>query len=208
MEQVQRFCDRAMLLDRGRLVAVGEPRSVARQYTQLNFATPSERESIVAAPTRQGREGDVVVVVDAWAQSMAAGRTTMLEPGEASGAAMRVRFREPVSEPVFEFTLTDEHQRRVFAVSTRRKGLATGTHQAGDEIDVAVGFANHLAAGRYWISVRVADALDGELLAFREDIYSFVVNGAGAGGGVLDLPHHFEITPAPSMQQASARDEH
>ena len=43
MEQVQRFCDRAMLLDRGRVVAIGEPRSVARQYTQLNFATPAER---------------------------------------------------------------------------------------------------------------------------------------------------------------------
>ena len=204
MEQVQRFCDRAMLLDRGRLVAVGEPRSVARQYTQLNFATPSERESIVAGPARHDGDGrgDAVFIVDAWAQSMAAGRTTLLEPGEASGVAMRVRFGEPVDEPVFSFSLTDEHQRRVFAMSTQRKAHATGSHAAGDEIDVAVGFPNHLAAGRYWISVNVARATDGELLAFREDIYSFVVNGAGAGGGVVDLPHAFQITPAPSMRQA------
>ncbi len=50
--------------------------------------------------------------------------------------------------------------------------------------------------------MNVARAGDGELLAFREDIYSFVVNGARAGGGVVDLPHGFQITPAPSMQQA------
>ena len=57
MEQVQRFCDRALLLDRGRLVAIGDSRSVGRQYTQLNFATPSEREAIVAARSaRRGRD--------------------------------------------------------------------------------------------------------------------------------------------------------
>jgi hypothetical protein len=55
--------------------------------------------------------------------------------------------------------------------------------------------------------VSVAQAGGGELLAFREDIYSFVVNGAPAGGGVVDLPHAFQITPAPSMQQLSARDD-
>jgi hypothetical protein len=202
MEQVQRFCDRAMLLDRGRVVAIGESRSVARQYTQLNFATASERESLVTTSRRTAEDG-AVVIVDAWAQSMAAGRTTLLEPGEASGVAMRVRFGAAVGEPVFTFTLTDEHQRRVFVMSTDRKAHPTGDHAAGDEIDVAVGFRNHLAPGRYWISVQVAPAGGAQLLAFREDVYSFVVKGTGAGGGVVDLPHEFQITPAPAMQQAA-----
>ena len=202
MEQVQRFCDRALLLDRGRLVAIGEPRGVARQYTQLNFATPSERESLVAPGARSSGDTDSVVIVDAWAQSIDAGRTTLLEPGEPSGVAMRLRFGVAVQDPVFSFSLTDEHQRRVFAMSTRRQGVETGSQAAGDEIDVACGFRNHLAPGRYWISAEVADA-EGDLLAFREDVYSFVVNGAGAGGGVVDLPHAFEITPAPSAQETA-----
>ena len=96
MEQVQRFCDRALLLDRGRLVAIGDSRSVGRQYTQLNFATPSEREAIVAARLRDAGDTDAVVIVDAWAQSKSDGRTTLLELGEASGVAMRVRFAAAV----------------------------------------------------------------------------------------------------------------
>ncbi len=203
MEQVQRFCDRALLLDRGRLVAIGDSRSVGRQYTQLNFATPNEREAIVAARLRGSGDSDAVVIIDAWAQSMATGRTTLLEPGEASGVAMRVRFATAAAQPVFSFTLTDEHQRLVFALSTGRKGHPTGTHRAGDEIDVAVGFPNHLAPGRYWISAQVAEAGGVPILALREDAYSFVVDGAGAGGGTVDLPHEFQITPAPAMQQAS-----
>src|SRR6202012_4526349 len=36
MGAVERFCDRAMLLERGRVVDVGEPSSIARQYNQHN----------------------------------------------------------------------------------------------------------------------------------------------------------------------------
>jgi hypothetical protein len=91
----------------------------------------------------------------------------------------------------------------VFVLSSDRKSYATGDHAAGDELDVAAGFPNHLAPGRYWISAQVAEPGGGELLAFREDVYSFVVTGAAAGGGTLDLPHNFEFTPAPSMQEAA-----
>ncbi|HEV2786104.1 MAG TPA: ABC transporter ATP-binding protein [Solirubrobacteraceae bacterium] len=203
MEQVQRFCDRAMLLDRGRVVAIGDSRSVARQYTQLNFATPSERETIVRAAGARGLADGPATIVDAWAQSKATGRTTLLEPGEASGVAMRVRFARAVSEPVFVFTIVDEHGRTALVLSSDRKPHATGDHAAGDEIDVAAGFPNHLAAGRYWISAQVLQPGGGELLAFREDVYSFVVGGAGAGGGVMDLQHIFEVMPAPSMQEAA-----
>jgi ABC-type polysaccharide/polyol phosphate transport system ATPase subunit/ABC-type polysaccharide/polyol phosphate export permease len=36
MSAVERFCDRALLLDRGRVVDVGEPAAIARSYRRLN----------------------------------------------------------------------------------------------------------------------------------------------------------------------------
>src|SRR5271154_4598491 len=39
MGSVERFCDRAMLLDGGRVVEIGEPVSVARHYNQISFAS-------------------------------------------------------------------------------------------------------------------------------------------------------------------------
>jgi ABC-type polysaccharide/polyol phosphate transport system ATPase subunit len=207
MEQVQRFCDRAMLLDRGRVVAVDHSRSVARQYTQLNFAAPAERESLVRAATLAADGADAVYIVDGWAQTEAAGRTTVLEPAEASGMATRVHFVRAVDDPVFVFTISDEHQRRIMSMSTERQGVVTGHHAAGDEIDVAVGFTNHLAPGRYWLSVHVSEPGGGDLLAFREDVYSFVVSGTSWGSVALDLPHGFLLTPAPTVGEAVS-DEH
>src|SRR5918997_1922093 len=37
MTAVERFCDRALLLERGRLQLVGEPHAIARAYNELNF---------------------------------------------------------------------------------------------------------------------------------------------------------------------------
>jgi ABC-type polysaccharide/polyol phosphate transport system ATPase subunit len=37
MSSVERFCDRAMLLDKGRMIQLGEPAVIARAYNELNF---------------------------------------------------------------------------------------------------------------------------------------------------------------------------
>ena len=199
MPQVQRFCDRAMLLDRGRVVLIGEPRGVARQYTQLNFASPSERESIVRAHAPSTLEPDGVTILEAWAQNLL-GPTTLFEPGERSGVVMRVRFLHAAREPVFVFTIEDERGGRL-VMSSERQSHATGEHPAGAEIDIAATFRNHLPPGRYWVSATVAEPDGGRVLASREIGHSFVVTGSGATGGTMDLPHDFSLTAAPPTQQ-------
>ena len=37
MTAVERFCDRAMLLERGRILELGDPHAVARAYNEINF---------------------------------------------------------------------------------------------------------------------------------------------------------------------------
>src|SRR3954463_3293747 len=99
MDQVQRFCDRALLLDRGRMVAVGDPASVAAKYLQVNFTTGGERAAEDGQAIMGAGEGDgSAVVVDAWFQD-AAGRTTTVEQAKPCALIMTVRFREAISEP-------------------------------------------------------------------------------------------------------------
>src|ERR1700689_5909002 len=37
MSAIERFCDRAMLLDKGKMIAIGDPGAIARRYNELNF---------------------------------------------------------------------------------------------------------------------------------------------------------------------------
>src|SRR5918912_3497402 len=94
MTQVQRFCDRALLLEGGRAVAVGGSATVAARYLQLNFAktpTPEDVQAIMGA----GRGDGSAVVLDAWFQDGPGARTDVLQQGLPCGLCMRVRFEAP-----------------------------------------------------------------------------------------------------------------
>ena len=43
MDAVERFCDRAMLLEQGRVVDIGEPESIVEQYEEVNRSSSQQR---------------------------------------------------------------------------------------------------------------------------------------------------------------------
>jgi ABC-type polysaccharide/polyol phosphate transport system ATPase subunit len=191
MAQVRRFCDRAMLLDRGDLLAIGEPHDVARQYNQVNFAVTGGDAELVVDPTGEG--DGAAVIVDAWAQDPN-GRSDAVERGVNVNLCMRVRFREPVEEPVFGLVLSDEARRRVFVASTGAAGTSTGSYDTGEDVDVVVALDNWFAPGRYHLEAVVTHAGPAQrLIARREEAATFVVTGAATAGGIVDPPHSFHL---------------
>ena len=75
MGAVERFCDRAMLLERGHVVEIGEPRPVSMHYLQLNFSRDARAAEEAAAsgdPTPRG--GGRGRVGPAWPQRRRAAR--------------------------------------------------------------------------------------------------------------------------------------
>jgi ABC-type polysaccharide/polyol phosphate transport system ATPase subunit len=193
MDQAQRFCDRAMLLDRGRQIAMGDPVSVAARYLQINFASGAPDEDVEAILGAGEGDGSAVLV-DVWFQDAGGRRTTMLEQGRPCGVCMRVRFHETVAEPVFGFVLSDEQDRHVFAVTTEWDERPTGSYLPGEVVDVAVSFDNWFAPGRYYAAPRVLRPGPGRrAMAELGRGASVMIAGSRAGGGIVDIPHGFHL---------------
>ena len=194
MNQVRRYCDRALLLDRGSVVAIGDAQTVSRRYSQVNFPPQSPR-SIVTPVVRDGQDYVRAFIVEAWAQDLG-GRTTTLEAGTSVAMCMRIEFHERVDRAAFEFMISDERHRPVFAATDEwTVGSTAATEQ---RLDVALAFDNWLAPGRYFLSPRVSyPGGVGRTMASCEDACSFVVSGPTAGPGVVDIPHSFHVNPSP-----------
>jgi ABC-type polysaccharide/polyol phosphate transport system ATPase subunit len=205
MDQVQRFCTRAMLLERGRMVELGEAATVARRYLRLNFAGHVEPQDVSSVLT--GGDGDGgAEIVDTWFQTDDGMRTDMLEQGRPCALCTRVAFRRPAIEPVFGFSLADDQHRRVFAVTTEWDETSLGSFDTGEEVVVAVSLDNWFAPGRYFLSPRIAHPGAGhQLIAHREDAASVVVTGSRTGGGLVDIPHRFHVRPVPAVGPGAAR---
>jgi ABC-type polysaccharide/polyol phosphate transport system ATPase subunit len=191
MASVERFCDRAMLLDRGRVIDIAEPTSVARQYNRLNFALLREQHGEL--PSEAGAEPQVAQVLNAWFESPRGTLTTSAAQGEVCDVRMDVQFMKDVEDPIFSVSLQSEAGHYLFVASTDSSKVETGRFRAGSTAAVRLSFENHLAPGRYHLFATVARA------GFGADVFdahissSLIVIPVQAGGGLADLPHQFEI---------------
>ena len=191
MASVERFCDRAMLLDRGRVVDIADPASIARQYNQLNFALLRQQQGEL--PSEAAARPQVAQVLNAWFESPRGNLTTSAAQGEACDVRMDVQFIEDVEDPIFSVSLQSEAGHYLFVASTDTSRVETGRFGAGSTAAVRLSFENHLAPGRYRLFATVARAGLGADVFDAHISSSLIVIPIRAGGGMTDLPHDFQI---------------
>jgi ABC-type polysaccharide/polyol phosphate transport system ATPase subunit len=192
MSAVERFCDRAMLMDHGRMLALGDPHEIALAYNELNFG----RLVSTAPGGDEHRHGDQASaeIRDAWFEDDAGDRITAIPQGQSCVMAMDVRFHTPMDEPIFAFHLRNEPRHTVFATSTAWRQAATGRFAAGETARVRVRFDNWLAPNRYTVSPSVARAGTGDdVVDLREDLAALSVHATRVTGGIADVPHEISV---------------
>jgi energy-coupling factor transporter ATP-binding protein EcfA2 len=185
MSAVERFCDRAMLIEHGGIVSIDAPDVIARAYNQLNFGR-------IAAPGEAPAPSGVGRVLDAWFEDPAGERASELEQDEALTMCADVEFHGDADDPHFSFHLRNEARHIVFATGSAVKLGHSGRYAAGDRVQVRATLQNWFAPGHYAVSVTVATPA-GEVLDVREDIAALVVRGSRHFGGVMEIPHGFEL---------------
>lgn len=192
MSAVERFCDRAMLLEKGNVVDLGDPVDVARQYNELNFGRP---ELVAAEDTLVGDSGTRggVSVQRAWFEDQYGQQVITQESGTQVRACAEIRFERDVENPIFHAILRNEANAIIVHLDTGWRHGLTGTFHAGDTIKVVFQFENELAPSRYALSTIVSEQDRAEIVAVHE-IASLMIHSTVLSGGVIDPPHQIEIT--------------
>jgi ABC-type polysaccharide/polyol phosphate transport system ATPase subunit len=180
-----RFCDRAMLLERGRIEVIGAPDMVGARYMQRNF----EREQgLVEEPDESDRVGDrSAEILEAWFEQDGQ-RTTVLRQGEDCTFRMRMRFNAALQDPICAFLLEDERQHPLFAISNEDAGTITGAHSPGDDALFAVTFRNVFAPGRLYATPWMLHDGGAPIIDRRPRLANAVVTAIHRSGGLVDLP--------------------
>jgi ABC-type polysaccharide/polyol phosphate transport system ATPase subunit len=186
MGSVRRFCDRAMLLERGEMLAIGDPDAVSRRYGELNFGVVGEALGGVAAGQPRVR------IHDAWCEDDVGERIVSLAQGERCTVGLEVEFVDPVENPVFEVVFRNDVMHTIFVPRTDASG-PTGSFAAGEKTTVRLGFPNWLAPSRYSLTPGVLSADKRVVLERRPDYTALLVNATRETGGVTDLPVDVEF---------------
>jgi ABC-type polysaccharide/polyol phosphate transport system ATPase subunit len=192
MGAIERFCDRAMLLEHGRLIDVGEPESIARQYNDLNFKR-ARREQVQAGAAATP-VASVAKIVSANFQTEDGTPVVSMPQGEPCTVRMTVSFESDAQNPVFAISLRNELGVTAFAAHTEQLYGESGSFRAGQLATIRLRFDNWLAPARYDLVASVtADGPAAEIYDKRDDLSSLIVYASETAGGIVDLPHTFEV---------------
>jgi ABC-type polysaccharide/polyol phosphate transport system ATPase subunit len=189
MGAVERFCDRAMLLERGKIINIGEPTAIARDYNELNFG------QLVHTHPEGGRDGERAAceIEAAWFEH-AGERVTAIAQGQPLTIVIQARFHEALEDPVFAAVLRNEVGHAIFSCSTEWVGGPTGRFAAGEVATVRIDLDVWFATSHYKLTPSVALASAGaRAVDMREDLVTLFVHTTHWTGGVVDVPHTIGI---------------
>jgi ABC-type polysaccharide/polyol phosphate transport system ATPase subunit len=193
MGMVERFCHRAMLLEQGEMVTIGKPVEIARKYLEINFEQ-ARREGgehvIGSSPTGDGSAD----IEEVWIEDAQGERIDAAPHGDELRLCARIRFSVATENPVMAVVIVNEQGHNVTAASTLHALPDTGTFAAGDVASFRADFVNHLAPGRYDLSMVVSRQGTGfDVMHRLERAATIVVHHATATGGLVDFPFSFAV---------------
>jgi ABC-type polysaccharide/polyol phosphate transport system ATPase subunit len=189
MSALRRFCHRAVLLEKGSMVDIGEPKDVADQYLEINFG----RDPKALTRGEHAGTGDARVI-EVWVENEQEQRVQVVPQGQRMTLRVLVDFMVPVEDPQCSVYVHNEDQEAVLVASTWVQHERSGSFAAGDEVLFSFSFDNVLAPGRYSPVINLAHRGSGlDVIDRFERGFSFLVSADLAQGGVIDLPTEVTI---------------
>jgi ABC-type polysaccharide/polyol phosphate transport system ATPase subunit len=206
MSAVTRFCHRAMLLERGEMVTIGDPTDVADRYLELAFGREVDYDDYEVATPRMG--DGTARVSEVWLGDDRAEKRAVAPQSEPLTLNVLVRFNEFVRDPAVNVTLFNEQRQPVVVATTTDDDDQTGGFQDGELAVFSFSMHNMLAPGRYHPMVTITRRGEGldVIDRFTRDM-SFVVTGLSASGGMVEIPvqtavDRWGVLPAEYVQPA------
>jgi ABC-type polysaccharide/polyol phosphate transport system ATPase subunit len=171
MSAVQRFCDRALLLEHGVPVALGDPEHVGNRYLELNFS-PQARAAAQAAADGDGEHAGPTLGADATAAPAPAEDRTIAEVAEAVDAP--ARYGDGSAE-IVEAWFEDEHGDPAQVLQSGRPCAFAARVRFTDAVDDPLfgvvlrnsRRVNVLGATNLWTNEHAGHYRDGDELVFR-----------------------------------------
>jgi ABC-type polysaccharide/polyol phosphate transport system ATPase subunit len=197
MGSVEEYCHRAMLIDDGKVVHVGDPGEVGRHYLQLNFerGSPEDHAQVAEQP------GDEVALREIWLEDEGGERITNVEHGSCFRLCAELESLSEMEGLSVGFSIANADGLTVadIGVVPRRDGELAPLERGG-RLAVRVEIENLLLAGRYFVHLGVNRANAAGVALYLNSALDFAVFGGAPQAGVVTLPHEVEATvesPAP-----------
>jgi len=158
---IQSICDRAILLDSGRVIKEGEPEEVMDFYNAL--IAVRENSTVVQKKTENGRVQTTsgtheAVVVEILLLNESGIAVEMVNVGETVTLCIKVQTNAPVPRLVLGYLIKDRLGQPMYGTNTHHTNIPLNDMQAGDSAEYRFTFPVNLGPGDYSIATALTDS--------------------------------------------------
>ncbi|MGZ5799661.1 MAG: ABC transporter ATP-binding protein [Burkholderiaceae bacterium] len=158
---IQSICDRAILLDGGRLVKEGAPEEVMDFYNAL--IAERENSTVTQAIAEDGRVQTTsgtgeASVVDIALLDERGERVEMVDVGAVVTLRAKVQTNVLVPRLVLGYMIKDKLGQHIYGTNTHHLGMPLYDMQAGDLVEYSFTFPANLGAGSYSVAVALTSS--------------------------------------------------
>ena len=217
---VRALCNRAILLNAGRVVIDGKPGDVLNRYQKVIMAREEAYDAEVGGypptgsaiaeslpPLRYSyRHGDESAEILGVELMDASGRPVeIVQTGEALRLRMVTRFNRDVDEPVIGFLIRNRHGIHAYGTNTKELQLKLGALKAGEGLEINFAFDCWLGVDQYSIGFAI-HSRDGQAYDWIDGAIFFRVTSMTLTEGVANLNASVTVRRS-ALNQQSVRSE-
>ena len=181
INSVNNLCERAILLERGEILAMDDPKVCGNIYQQKVFGEK------VKAEIKSYGTGDASFE-DIWIQTIDGERVENIECGRPFEFCYRIKFHQIADNPVFGLRVTNVHGVLLTSTNTEMQGYRkTGAHQIDDEVVVKWRLNLPVSPGHLFFSAGCSYAEKDQFLCRKLDILRVPVFGQFRNAGLMDV---------------------
>ena len=163
LSSIQKYCDRAILLDKGSKIGEGKPSEIIDMYKRamvgmLEDEAEEEKEQDKAQPIPLNPDvqeyGDRLIEITGFSIIDNTGKaTTTLIKGDAFTIQVKITSHIETSDPLVAFTIKDPKGTDITGTNTMFEGINVGNMSVGDERTISFKQNLDIQGGQYILSL-------------------------------------------------------
>lgn len=184
MNAVKRFCDKALLLDEGQIVAAGESPEVADKYSKINEEVELRRESNRKKPNGSNKYKKALIKTELLNQEQK--NVSSYGPKDKIIIRLTAHIKATIENPVIGLTVEKSNGETVFSTTTEHpeKELPS-LIEKGKSYRFTLELQNIFGEDIYEIDVALVSKDRGETYFREDEAASFKVKNRGQKGWLL-----------------------
>lgn len=216
LNSISRYCDRVILLNKGKTLAEGSPKEMVDLYKKvlvgqngIGYQAKIQREeAIELGEEKKWKEAMVInPKLDEYGSGKAemtdfaildgyGNYTNIVEKGSCFTIKVKAEFYQRIQYPIIAFAIKNIHGTTITGTNTMYENVDTGCPEAGEGFVVAFHQQMDLQGGEYLLSLGCTGYENGELTVFHRlyDVCSITVVADKIADGFYDMNSQVELT--------------